>query len=262
MKILSSFVLVAATFVFSPILCQANVVTITSDAEARLVTEPNGNRDDNNGGNTASGRLIGRNGGGVDNFMIFNFNASLPVAGLTVTGATVTIDAAPQLPPNAGTSADTIVLSQIASGNFGWNAGSDAIGGQDNPANDGSVSYLFRETFEGTPPAGTSVQWVDSSGASVANVTGAFTTLGTTPGYNASPATISFNINQATAQDWATNGLAGLALSALDDGNNLSRFNFATGGISINFDVAKVPEPSAGLLSALAIFAAASRRRR
>lgn len=263
MRICTRFMIVAvAAMMFSPVLSHADIVTATSQADARLITEPSGNRDDNNGGNTSSGRLIGTNNGLVNNFLIQDFsNLSAALSGTVVSSATVTVETAPNIPPNAGSAQDFIVLNEIAIGNIGWIAGNGAIGGGDNPADDGSVSYLYQSTFAG-PSGNASTAWVDSSGAAVANVTGAFTAVDTISGYTANPGSITFTVNQATAQGWIDNGLAGLALSAVNaDGNNLSRFNFGPAStFQINFHA--VPEPSTGLLMAVLACAGVVRRRR
>lgn len=53
---------------------------VVNDGDARLITEPTGVRDRNNGGNTDSGRVIGINSGLADNFMIFDFPDFTPVS--------------------------------------------------------------------------------------------------------------------------------------------------------------------------------------
>lgn len=238
-------------------------VTVVSDGDARLFTS----NMSANGGNTASGRLIGVNTGGVDNILLQDFNNSSGLAGLagsTVSGAVVTVGIATGFTnANHGTTADIINLSEIAIGNLGWDRGTSAV--TDGAATDGSVSYAFQSTT-GNPA--TEVQWVDASGASVGSIRGALTTVATTPGYNqgtggAPPLNgfLTFNVSASVAQNWVDNGLSGLALSATDDGDSRSRFNFGPpANFSIDFNV--VPEPSAGLIGALAGLFAVSRRRR
>ena len=226
-------------------------------------------RNDNNGGNTASGALIGVNAGGVDNILIHGYDDLSAVSGQTVSGAVVTIGIATGFSAgNHGSAADdTITLNEIAIGNLGWIEGSGVIGGTDIPATDGSVSFLHAAEFNDA----TSVDWVDSAGNPVADLRGALTPLGTVPGYDVGGGTpaLTFAIDAITAQSWVDNGLGGLALTAVSgDGNG--RFNFLTrdnaanaaAGVS-NIVFTVVPEPSAGLLLALGtLFAFASRRRR
>ena len=194
--------------------------------------------------------MIGRNAGNVDNFLIFDFANLTPVSGLTVTGAVLNFNVATGFSAgNHGSTLDTIFLSEIALGNQGWLQGNGVITGGDNVADDGSVSFQNQSQFDPAGVNGPSVPWVDSAGANVADLVGSFTQIGSQAGYNvgAAPAVLSFNVNAATAQNWVNNGLGGIALSVVDDGDTNARFNFQGNAGSIVFAVA-VPEPGTGLV--------------
>lgn len=253
---------IAITFAFSSI-AHCNVIVV-SDGDTRLFNS----NTTANGGNTATGRLIGINTGGVDNVLLQEFGNSAGLAGLagsTVSGATITAGIAVGFTnANHGTTADIINLNEIAIGNLGYDRGSSVI--TNGSVTDGSASWDFRSTIGD----GTDVQWVDASGASVANILGALTVVDTTAGYDqgtggAPPLNgeLTFNVSAAVAQGWIDNGLAGLALSTTDDGDSRSRFNFlSSDNFQIDFKVVNIPEPSAGLIGALAGLFAVSRRRR
>ncbi|QEG22958.1 PEP-CTERM sorting domain-containing protein [Mariniblastus fucicola] len=238
------------------------------DHDARLISTPDTLRNDNNGGNTATGALIGVNSGGVDNFMLYFFDVN-SASGITTTGAEVTIAVANGQPGNVGSAEDTIRLHEIAIGNAGWDPGSDTITGADTPATDGSVSFLHRAEFN--DPA-SNISWVDSSGTDVANVLGAFSEIGSQAGFGTpAPTNITFTIDAATAQGWIDNGLAGLALTAEDGGNGNGRFNFLSNDNAVNaassltnitFFTEAVPEPSSVVLMGMFGIAAFMRRRR
>lgn len=240
-------------------------VTVNTLGDARIVSETSGARDDNNGGNTTTGALIGVNAGGVDNFMIYDFSDLSSAAGETVSGATVEIFVATGFSHSQhGGPGDVITLSEIALSNLGWSQGSGVITGTDNQADDGSVSFLNRIQFD---TSGTTMPWMNASGTGVSNLLGSLTTLDSTNGWNSGSAPVSmlFSIDAATAQGWVDNGLGGLALSATDDGDGMSRFNMRTHnsgqlGAAITFHV--VPEPaSLGTLGMLSAFALLRRRR-
>ena len=223
MKIKTSFLGMVVLLAFSQVFCHAQIVNSLGDA--RLINEPSGNRNDNNGGNTASGVLIGVNATAVDNIIVHDFSDLSAVAGQTVTGATVTIGVATGFSAgNHGSVDDIITLSEIAVGNTGWTQGTGTITGTDNVATDGSVSFNNRSEFGDA----TSVAWVDSTGSAVSDLSGALTLLGSQAGYNvgAAPATLTFNIDAVTAQRWVDTGLGGLAIGATDNGDTNGRFNF------------------------------------
>ena len=214
--------------------CSAQI-TVGNVSDVRLVTEPSGSRDNDNGGNTESGRLIGINTGLIDNFMVFGFGDLAAVSGETISAATVTFTVAQGfMNANHGSIDDIIVLNELALPNIGWVEGNGAISGTTNSTTDGSISYNNREQFFSN-----STPWQDASGADVANLEGAITQLATAPGYNegAAPPSFSFDVDGATAQSWADNGLAGLVLSNIDDGDDRSRFNL---GVNFNNFVVEI----------------------
>ena len=204
--------------------------SVFNEQDARLITEPSGIRDRNNGGNTATGRLIGINTGLVDNFMIFNFPSLVDFAGQSVSGATVTLQ--PQAGfsnGNHGTVDDLIHLNEIALPNDGWIVGENVIMATDNFTDDGSVSYANRVEYLDGSANGTAEPWLDANGDAVANLEGTFNRIGTVNGWNEgeAPESFSFGIDPVMAQSWIDSGLAGLAISNTDNGDNRSRFNLA-----------------------------------
>lgn len=231
------------------------VFTFGAITDGRVVTEPSGARDDNNGGNTISGALIGLNTGGVDNFMMWDFPSLGSLAGQQVASATVNVYVATNFQNgNHGTTDDLINLHEIALGNAGFVTGTSTIGGSDNPATNGSVSFLHQAEFN----SASSVPWVDASGTDVADLTGAFLPVDTISGWNqlSAPQPAVFDVPVAIAQSWIDNGLAGLALSTTDNGDSRSRYNFqARTGSNIGAEIIieLVPEPSSMVL----VFAAA-----
>lgn len=223
--------------------------------DARLVSGTTNSRDDNNGGNTITGALIGLNTGGIDNFLLYRFDDLPSAAGETVLSATVTLTVATGFANgNHGSALDVINLHALASTNAGWSSGTGAIGGGDNMTDDGSVSFLNRVQYNDDPgPAsGTTEAWLDAGGNPVGNVLGALSSpIDSVPGYaqGAGPAQLTFNIPTAMAQDWVDNGLAGIGISTTDDGDSRSRFNFLQQGATLNLTV--VPEPGTAMLAAL-----------
>lgn len=224
----------------SPLTGYAEEVVVNTNGDARLINEPSGARNDNNGGNTISGALIGINPGGVDNFIVHDFSNLGSVAeldGVTVSGATVTVEIAEAFDAGTeGSEADIVFLSEIAIGNVGFITGNGVITGGDNPATNGTVS--FNNRAELNDPT-ISTPWVDAAGMDVADLAGALTELGSLPGINLPSGTPNagldaggeayiFEIDAVTAQRWVDDGLAGIALSAVDDGDGNSRFNLQT----------------------------------
>lgn len=264
MKIFMRLVLVGTMIVALSSHGTADEIIVNSQGDARLINEPSGNRNDNNGGNTISGALIGLNTGGVDNLIVHEFHDLSAVAGTVVTGATVLVNVQTGFSNgNHGTTDDLINLSAIALPNIGWDSGSSAITGSDTPATDGSVSFNNRSEFN----SASSIAWQDGSGTDVADITGSFTLVDSIAGYNqgAAPATLVFTVDAATAQDWVDNGLGGLALWTTDDGDSRSRFNFSSvvnnnGATRIVFNA--VPEPGSGIVCGMTLMMLGLIRRR
>ncbi|MEM7454579.1 MAG: hypothetical protein AAF456_09545 [Planctomycetota bacterium] len=233
-----AFILLATFFAIDVTIAQTIVST---DSDARLVTEPSGARDDNNGGNTITGALIGVNTGSVDNFMLYEFSDLTALQGQTVVSATLEIDVHTGFSHSQhGSDQDVINLAEIALTNQGWVSGTGTISGSDTPADDGSVSFLNRIQYNGS---GQTEPWLDENGQSVSNLTGALTQVSTASGWNqgSAPAFISFSIDAATAQRWVDDGLAGFVMSTTDNGDSRSRFNMMVDGARIVFDVISEP---------------------
>ncbi|MEO1528565.1 MAG: hypothetical protein AAFX06_24360 [Planctomycetota bacterium] len=241
---------------------------VSTDGDARILTEPSGNRDDNNGGNTITGSLIGRNTGNVDNFMIYDFDSlqdqatAALAANEIVVGATVSVQVATSF--SSGTHGDVddmIILNEIALTNRGFTTGNSTITGADNAATDGSVTFLNRAQQVVSPEA-----WQDAAGLDQANVLGAISQIGTFQGWNVgdAPAQMTFAVDAVTANDWIDNGLAGFVLQSIDGGNGNARFNMGLNAASISFaTTTAIPEPgAAAFLSVLAATAVVRRRRR
>lgn len=207
------------------------ITTVVDDGrEVRLLSEPGGEREDNNGGSPpGTSYIFGDNGNDIPNYSLYGFDLS-PFAGTTITGdATVTITKNPSLAAGeAGSVGDIITLSELAITNSGWVEGTGSITFDDTPADEGSVSYLNRVQFVGS---GVSEPWLDAGGNAVSNLTGAITPVASRPGYNFSePSGTEYEliVPQATAQRWLDDGLAGLVFSATDpdpiNGDGKSRF--------------------------------------
>ncbi len=246
--------LIAASF-FPTTITGQTVVSVNTLDDVRLVTEPNGARDDNNGGNTASGALIGLNTGGIDNFLVFDYSDLSAVQGATVLSATFNVDVNVGFSNgNHGTTADRIQLNEIAFPNVGWLGGTGVISGADSQADDGSISFLNRIQFD---TSGTTEAWLDTAGLGVGDLFGAMTAVDDVAGWNqgGAPTTLSIDIPLAIAQSWADNGaIGGLALSTIDNGDSMSRYNFVNSNpgndpaSSITFTIEAVPEPSSIVL--------------
>ena len=228
-------------FLVAALSATSSAVIIENLGDARLVTEPSGVRDFDNGGNTDTGRLIGINTGLVDNFMAFDFEELTAVSGETVSGATVNVYVAQAFSSAThGSENDIIVLSEMALPNAGWVEGTGIIRGTTNFTSDGSISYANRIEFG--QGSGLSEPWLDSNGVAVDNLEGAISQVATTSGYNVgeAPPFITFDIDASTAQNWVDNGIAGFVLSSIDDGDNTSRFNFSANGpteVEIDFTI-------------------------
>lgn len=208
-----------------------------TDSDARLVTEPTGARDDNNGGNTISGALIGVNTDSSDNIMLYRFSGMTALQGQSVIGATVEIYVHTGFSHSQhGSDHDVINLSEIALPNLGWISGTGTITEGDTPADDGTVSFLNRVQFSGS---GQSEPWLDVGGQGVPNLLGALKPVSTAAGWNQgnAPAFVSFSVDGETAQRWVDDGLAGLAMHVTDDGDSRSRFNMIVNGARIMFDL-------------------------
>ena len=235
MKRINTCLMVAVMILPSFAFCQ-DIVQVNSGGDARLINEPSGLRNDNNGGNTISGALIGVNATAVDNIIVHDFadlSTTPELAGAMVSGAMVTVEINEAFNAgNEGSALDTVFLHEIAIGNMGFNTGNGEITGNDTPATDGSVSFNHREEFN----SGSSLDWLDVNDMAVGNLLGALTELGSAPGINlpdgspnlpldAGGEAYFFAIDAATAQRWVDEGLAGLALTATDNGDTSGRFN-------------------------------------
>ena len=231
-----TFCLLAAAMILPTTAFSQDIVQVDSNGDARLINEPSGERNDNNGGNTISGALIGVNPGGVDNIIVHDFasiSTDPALMGMSVSGAMVTVEINEAfMAGTEGSELDTVFLHEIAIGNLGFDTGSSAITGADTPAFDGSVSFNHQAEFN----SASSVDWVDVNGMAVGDLLGALTELGSAPGINlpddapnlpleGGGEAYFFAIDGATAQRWVDEGLAGLAVTATDNGDGNGRFN-------------------------------------
>lgn len=237
---------------------------------SRLVTEPSGLRDDNNGG--AGGTLtMGINTGGVDNFALLGLD---PV-GLSVLGGLDLGGNARVIVPvrtnftngNHGTTADKFHLYELPSANTGWIEGEAGIGGADRPADNGSVSFLNFSQYNDDPgpPSGTTIPWTDENGQPVANFLDALgSPIASVPGWNqgSAPNFLEFPIPLSTLEDWTVNGVAGLGIVIEDDGDSRSRYVIFQDGAGVLVDLATaVPEPSTLLIAFVGLFCCGASRR-
>ena len=93
----------------------AQITTVANTGDVRLLTEPSGERDGDNGGNTITGRLIGLNTGGIDNFVVYQFDDLSAVSGSSVSGATINVGVAQGFAnANHGTLEDLINVGELA----------------------------------------------------------------------------------------------------------------------------------------------------
>lgn len=216
---------------------ETKVVTSSSLGAARLLGFTTNSRDDNNGG-ANSPKLIGVNPEGIENYTAYSMDLS-SIVGQSTTGATVSVSTQIFSNTNHGDANDTIVLSIIALPNAGFASGNGFVTGNDNLTDDGSISFLNRVQYNDAPgpPSGTTMPWMDEQAAPVANLLGAMTQVATTVGFASGQAPLlTFQISQPVAQDWLDNGLAGLVLSTVDDGDTRSRFA-VTADLAIAFDI-------------------------
>ena len=217
---------------------ETTVVVSSSLASARLLANTTNSRDDNNGGGGTS-RLIGVNTEGVENYAVYTMDLS-GLAGQVTSGATVSVTSTLLSNSNHGSADDAIQLNVLASPNAGFVNGTNTISGVDNLTDDGSISFLNRIQFNDSPgaPSGTTLPWLDDQGVAVANLLGTMTSVGITSGYEAGEAPVlTFQIDQAAAQDLLDNGLAGFVLNTVDNGDSRSRFSI-TPELTISFDIA------------------------
>lgn len=242
------------------------IISIDSNAQTRTVSGTTNSRDDNNGGSDT--QTIGINPGGVDNFVLFDFDDLNFLPALTLSGdATFSIPGR-AFTNNAGSTTDTVNLHELYLTNDGWLEGTRTIVGADNLSDEGSASFLNRVQYNDDPgpAAGTTQPWLDALGNPVTNLLGAVTApLGSELGYSAADVTagtalLSFTIDQATAQRWLDDGVGGFLLSATDlDSDGRSRFNL-DGLATLTFNT--VPEPTALITTTLSLLGLSTVRRK
>lgn len=238
---------------------EAQTVGVAAITSVRLVTEPSGAREDNNGG--LGNLTMGINTGGVDNFALLGLD---PVGLSVLGGLNLGGDARLVVPVNVnfsngnhGTAADTFHLYELPSTNTGWLEGVRAIGGPDRPADDGSATFLSFAQYNDNPgpSSGTTIPWMDESGSPVANILEALPApIASVPGWaqGSAPSLLEIPIPLATLEGWTTSGVAGLVLVVEDDGDSRSRFVlFDGGGVLVN----QVPEPSTAVASVIGLVA-------
>ena len=211
---------------------------VNASASGRLVTEPSGARDDNNGGGDPYA-LVGLNTSLVENFAFYQMDLSA-LAGTQTSGATISIGVVGFFSnANHGQPTDLIQLNYLPDSNSGFDPGVSMITGNDTPADDGSISFLNRVQFSGS---GTSEPWLDGAGNPVANLAEAIVPIATVDGWfqGDAPPTVEFVLDGPTAQGFIDDGIAAFIMSAIDDGDNRSRFRLGNGkfadALSITFE--------------------------
>lgn len=218
------------------------------------------NRDENNGG-TNSFALIGVAAvNSVENFGLFQHDLSA-LAGQTLTGdVTLTLVLNAETSSNGGGPDDSVYIQPLFNTNAGWVEGALNIGAADNNTDDGSVSFANFAQYNDNDgsPSGTTIAWKDAGGSDVANLLGALdSSLGSQTADTVNP--VVFTINQAIAQDWIDNGLAGLVVRSTEGGGATAGSRFFAESLTISGDA--VPEPASLSLVAIAGLIAMRRRR-
>lgn len=208
---------VAALFAVDMSFAQSTI-TVDFSADTRVISEPSGVRDDNNGGEDGN-TLIGRNTSNIFNYMLYNFDLS-PLVGETLDGdATLRIVGRQLGNVQRGDSNDSIEAYEIFTTNANWLEGTGKIGGSDIPADDGSATFLNQAQFNGS---GTTVPWKDAAGTNVSDLLAATSLLGSLPAYE-NPAIgefaiLDYTVDQAKLQQWVDSGFAGIMMNSTDGG--------------------------------------------
>ena len=247
-----------------PTLAPAQIVA-TRTGDVRVTADLDllpggGNAGDENGGFTQL--IVGLNTGRVQNWSLLGFDLSTVSTPADISvGGELTIGVNPDFRNgNHGDTGNSFSVHELFGLNNGWVEGTQGIqNNATNIAQDGVVTFQ-QQAFNTT-------DWVDASGAPVANFISAFdsTPLDTVPGYNAgfSPASLVFTFDAATGQRWLDQGFADFVIEVNDpDGLNTSRFSLFNDTAQLTINPVAVPEPSTAGLLGLTISGLMIRRKR